>query len=278
MKNYGREAFYNIDDVGKKTDLEISISNVGYYSSSYSPYIFNMDSDVYMLLYMYEGNATIKIYNKRVELNAGMIGIFPPNTKYDICYHNDKNNERYYLFCKGKRMAEIINALELNALIYDVGIFNEFIEAIKTFITEMQKKTKRNRAYEAVILCNILAKIHEKIEEKNISKQYLCIEPAIKYMTSHYKEGSLTTEQYAEMCGVSKVSFIKYFKRYKKTTPLKFLTKIKMENAQMQLLNSNKNIQEIAFDLGFTDPFYFSRVFRSFVGKSPREFRETTKF
>ena len=64
------------------------------------------------------------------------------------------------------------------------------------------------------------------------------------------------------------------FKAYKNTSPTKYFNSLKIENAKMQLKNSNKSINEIAEDLNFLDPLYFSRVFKSIVGKSPSEFRK----
>jgi AraC-like DNA-binding protein len=64
------------------------------------------------------------------------------------------------------------------------------------------------------------------------------------------------------------------FKERMNTTPGQFITVIKMEQATQLLLHSQKNINEIAWALGFTDPGYFSRVFRKYFGKSPREVRQ----
>jgi AraC-like DNA-binding protein len=46
-----------------------------------------------------------------------------------------------------------------------------------------------------------------------------------------------------------------------------------IEEAKNLLLNSNKNINEIAFDLGFEYPQYFNRLFKGKVGMTPLEFR-----
>ena len=40
------------------------------------------------------------------------------------------------------------------------------------------------------------------------------------------------------------------------------------------LLNSDNNISEIAYALGFSDPAYFTRLFKKYFGKSPSEFNK----
>ena len=56
-------------------------------------------------------------------------------------------------------------------------------------------------------------------------------------------------------------------------TPSQFIRSIRLKKGKELLLNSDRNISEIAYDVGFADPNYFSRMFQKEFGKSPREFR-----
>ncbi|MDD7257505.1 MAG: helix-turn-helix transcriptional regulator, partial [Prevotellaceae bacterium] len=47
-----------------------------------------------------------------------------------------------------------------------------------------------------------------------------------------------------------------------------------IEEAKNQLLNTNKNINELAYGLGFENPPYFSRLFKNKTGMTPAEFRK----
>lgn len=48
-----------------------------------------------------------------------------------------------------------------------------------------------------------------------------------------------------------------------------------IEKAKTRLLSETTSVSEIAFDLGFNYPHYFSRLFKSKTGKTPLEFRQT---
>jgi len=63
------------------------------------------------------------------------------------------------------------------------------------------------------------------------------------------------------------------FRKHKNITLNKFITSSRMERAKL-LLESNPEIlvKELAFQVGYQDQFYFSRVFRSYTGKSPSEY------
>ena len=44
--------------------------------------------------------------------------------------------------------------------------------------------------------------------------------------------------------------------------------------AKRALMYSGQTIQEIAFELGFDDPYYFSKVFKKVTGQAPKAFRD----
>lgn len=52
---------------------------------------------------------------------------------------------------------------------------------------------------------------------------------------------------------------------------------LKIEISRQLLLNSSQNISEVAYEIGFNDPKYFSKCFKSKVGISPREYQESMK-
>jgi AraC-like DNA-binding protein len=52
---------------------------------------------------------------------------------------------------------------------------------------------------------------------------------------------------------------------------------MKMQKACQQLDFSNHSIKEIAFGMGFDDPYYFSKRFRTIIGVSPKKYRSLKK-
>lgn len=48
-----------------------------------------------------------------------------------------------------------------------------------------------------------------------------------------------------------------------------------VSEAQRKLQYENKSIKEVAFDLGFHDPYYFSKFFKKYTGMSPRKFQSS---
>ena len=55
---------------------------------------------------------------------------------------------------------------------------------------------------------------------------------------------------------------------------MEFLNHIRVQKAAQMLMNSDKNIVEIAMESGFNDSNYFSRIFKKYRKETPSEFRE----
>ena len=70
-------------------------------------------------------------------------------------------------------------------------------------------------------------------------------------------------------------------KKLKKITNLSashFINHIRLKKAMNLLIKQDKNISEIAYITGFSDPAYFTRYYKKIFGKTPKEFiRESTK-
>ena len=80
-------------------------------------------------------------------------------------------------------------------------------------------------------------------------------------------------EKYAKICGVSESGFYAYFKEWAGESPKEYKNRIRINVAKSMLENSDLLISDIAFRVGFDDPYYFSRIFKKIVGASPRTFR-----
>ncbi len=84
-------------------------------------------------------------------------------------------------------------------------------------------------------------------------------------------------ERYAEVCQISESSFYQHFKDWAGVSPNEYRINMRISAAKSMLRNSSITIREIAEQVGFPDPYYFSRCFRRAVGVSPRSYRESQK-
>ena len=74
---------------------------------------------------------------------------------------------------------------------------------------------------------------------------------------------------------MSQVQVYRKLKALTGKTPTQYIRILRMKRA-MKLLNSTElNISEIAYNLGFSDPNYFTRTFQKVYGKTPSSIRKS---
>lgn len=115
------------------------------------------------------------------------------------------------------------------------------------------------------------ALINQIVVEKQNAEPPL-VQKAREYIAINKTE-SLSLAAVAQASGASVFHFCKVFK---KSTGLKFtdyVARVRLEDARTQLLNPNRRISEIAYDIGFQSLTQFNRMFKRVFGQSPTEFR-----
>jgi len=83
-----------------------------------------------------------------------------------------------------------------------------------------------------------------------------------------------TVTQMAEKVNYNTKSLQAKIKSLTGLTVNQYINEIRLKKAQDLLLNSELSVSEIAYEVCYKDPAYFSRIFKKQVGVSPKEFRE----
>ena len=81
-------------------------------------------------------------------------------------------------------------------------------------------------------------------------------------------------DRLARRYGLSPSTFRRYWARYVHTSPAKYVTHLRIREACRVLAETDTPVGELANDLGFGDPLYFSRKFRQFVGMTASQYRK----
>ena len=84
---------------------------------------------------------------------------------------------------------------------------------------------------------------------------------------------SISIEKLAELAELSPFHFSRVFKQTTGMTPLQFVTRERMLQAQRLIRETSRSLIEIALEVGYTSPSHFAQVFRRMVGVTPTEFR-----
>ena len=147
-----------------------------------------------------------------------------------------------------------------------------YLELIIGGIVLESREVEEKKADEAMDKKELeLKKIHQKIYQ-NSKKSDPRIQFVIDHMVLHAKE-MYTISQLSEMAGVAETTFRKLFKEQTGKAPNAFMRELKLTTAAKELLRSSDSINSIAYEVGFEDPNYFSRMFKKTFGVTPNQYR-----
>lgn len=109
-------------------------------------------------------------------------------------------------------------------------------------------------------------------QERRNSAQLL-IDRARELLAEQYRDSTLSQDSFCQQLSVSSAYFSTLFKKGTGQGFVSYLTALRMEKALELLLSTDYKTYEIAQLVGYTDPNYFSHVFKKQFGTSPSKYR-----
>ena len=106
----------------------------------------------------------------------------------------------------------------------------------------------------------------DDLGEQRMSKIY-------KFITRYYNR-KITLEEAASVAAMNSSSFCRYFKQKTGKTFAQFVNELRISYACKFLRHGNQTVARISDEAGFINLSNFNRQFKSFIGKSPSEYRE----
>ena len=116
-------------------------------------------------------------------------------------------------------------------------------------------------------LCESAASITESESRSSTMRRILL------YINEHYADPDLSVGKISEVFGFNSNYISQLFKKSEQEGFTAYLTRIRMEHAMQLLRESDCQIREVGELSGYSDYFYFARVFKKHTGQSPGEYR-----
>ena len=110
------------------------------------------------------------------------------------------------------------------------------------------------------------------ISARSISTKSFVLK-AKEYVCNNYADEELSLDDICGVLGVSNSYFSTVFKKETGKTFIGWLTDYRMDQASRLLIETNEKSYIIAKSVGYTDPNYFSYVFKRRFGVSPSKYR-----
>jgi AraC-like DNA-binding protein len=247
-------------------------------------------------LYWNMNEGACVFYDEQITLNPDRIILIPPNTPFSTDILSDQNQLNLNSMLEGgwiesneMEVESLRNGYILHFFIhFNLGYpFDNVIPGIYYYNITTEQKILIQKITD-VLKCGISDfDFTSTLDIDNLilsSVSYLSpyiwnqqtLEPKIldvmSYINRNLKK-NLSNETLASTIRMSTNSFARLFRQQTGLSPQKYLAKTRVENACSLLNHSSLSINEIADYCGFTDRYYFTKVFTSFIMMPPAQYR-----
>jgi AraC-like DNA-binding protein len=274
-----------LKDVLRRTPalFQLFITHIGYFPKASAHYRERRKGcEDNILIYCLHGKGHFIIDNKRFEVTANQFIHVPATDRY-MRYWADEEDPWtiYWIHFSGQDLHSFNNSLGITLLKGPQQIpFNQ--KALDIWETIYQSL---EMGYSTENLCNASFCLYHFIATFSFMDKHILmdkkeggniIDDTILNMKSNIDQ-KLTVEDMARMHNLSSSHFSSLFRKATGMSPIDYFIHLKMQKACQLLYAYDTMIKIVAMDLGYDDQYYFSRIFKKYMGMSPEQYRLTSK-
>ena len=237
---------------------------------------YKTESGSYLMQYFVDTCREVVYSGKRYEIRAGHLMISGPDNEYMALRPVQQNEALNVLFSSSAH--GVLNSADKAdteritvPFVIDSGnnymiksLFSDIIIGHSSDVPLSHEKAKCN-------LKKLMIEIAELYYRMN-SKTNVNIDRVISFIEDN-TERMLSIDDMAQIACLSRSSFIREFRKHTGKTPNIYQTETKIRTAcSIFKIDHNIRIKKVSQMLGYCDEYYFSNVFKSIVGKSPKKY------
>lgn len=263
--NYVSTAFLNINSCG--------ISRYVFKDKNIAVRQHRPDGRVdYHLLYMVGGKKEITIKGKKYWMQPGDAVFYMPSEPHDYTFFVDDANpvtESFYIHFSGTSAAEAVekSGITESCFIHSAG--GKAGRLMISVITAQRGGDSLTACGQLLRLLSLLGSGREGTESETARR----IHRQAEYINAHFAE-EIDLDRCAAEEGLSRSRFSHLFTEIMGMSPYKYQLSLRLDRAKELLSFSSLSVGEISASVGFSDPLYFSRIFRKWFSLSPSDFRK----
>lgn len=257
---------------------QLYVTHIGYYPNARYHYRERREGTTeYVLIYCEKGSGWIDYNGEQFLLHEHQAFIIPAEQRH--AYGADVNDpwSIYWLHFKGEN-AVMFTSIFGKVLSISDTTTNRFTDRTQLF-EEVYKNlemgySQENMEYITFCFMYFLAsfKYMPQFQETNKFERDDVIQNCIYYMRDNL-EHKISLKDIADAVGYSTSHLNALFVQGTSFSPIEYYNQLKIQRVCYYLQFSDLKIKQIAFKLGFYDPFHLSKAFFKEMGLSPREYR-----
>lgn len=270
------DATYCYYDTAPKKHKELAIVCVGYEKCAPDFEINRSNYPYFFVKYTISGEGVLYVKSKTLPLRAGTLTGFEPGTPHH--YKADPHNPMEHIFITFLGN-DSLDLMQKSKLYKKHIIYVENQKETLSFFTNILQLGIEKPEFSQEICCaclrnlllNQASYLSRKVANFPISKG--TYQECKNYIDANFSSIKSPSDV-AEKCSIDVRYMSSLFKRYCHVSPSSYIKQLKLNKAVYLLLTTNLTIKEIAFQIGFKDPYHFSKDFKKAYDASPNNYRK----
>lgn len=279
-----------LQTVTLKKELVINTLHAVYYHELPKHYQESLrQPEAWELLYVDRGELILQTATDSLSCQSGDLFLFPPGQPHGL-QGNDQtaaNVLSVVFFCRSPILRGLCDR-RLRPNTAQRGLLKDVLkESRAAFVFQKESATQPVRAKNAPIgaeqmigcyMTELLISLLRQVNRPQYVDKKIGSAPMLDAIIT-YMEENLSTKMSLDILSrefhVSSSYIKRLFAQYKQTGAIKFFTQLKIEQAKKLLREKEKNVSQIAEDLGYDNIYYFCNQFKRLTGMSPMEYRRS---
>ncbi|WP_245855809.1 AraC family transcriptional regulator [Paenibacillus rigui] len=260
-------------DKSKLSIKSLSIVSVGHLPNRT---LFRSDAvfQHYAAVYIAGGSGTYRIHGQEKQsVRKGSFFIFFPDATFDYGPDPNATWDEFYFTLEGSRIQEWLTTwLTEPGKLRQAGVDDAYDSKMERIFMLMESGNPANLDRAALLLESLL---YEWMLNSQPQSPSAAADPVARLMDdlSSSIHQPFDAARVCERHHISMSTLRRIIHKYTGHSLHEYVHRLKIAEAKNMLLNTHQSVKDTALSLGFKDVFYFSRLFKKYVGVSPQHFR-----
>ncbi|MCH4885973.1 helix-turn-helix domain-containing protein [Acidaminobacter sp. JC074] len=235
--------------------------------------------DHYILYYVYEGQGTLYVDDKKFKVKSGQMFLIAPNTLMGYKASETSPFKLSWIGFFGYQAEGYLNRAGLSVdhpvvtLGEDDFIYDHYKKILET------ANIRHNRYCKMVAILYMI--ISHLIDIKTVKEEDIPLEvttelylrKALEYADMNYAY-NVTVQEMAEYVGIDRKYLYQIFRNSLNKSPQQYLIDYRMYRATELLKDSSLSIADVSRSVGYDNAFHFSKLFKKNIGQAPSDYRK----
>ena len=214
----------------------------------------------YRLHLAVKGEGILKKDGKEYPLESGTLFLTHPYHPYELDGSGDFTY--FYISFDGDGVAGLLKDAGQN------GVYPDFDHVLDFWMTSIRRVNSSNAA---MLTESVLKYTLSFVGDADKQRQDK-FEIILEYLSNHYSDMDISLKKVADIFFYSEKYLSALFKKKMNIKFTDHLNNLRIDAAQRHIKNERMHVSELAEMCGFSDAYYFSRVFKKITGKTPTDY------